>query len=881
MATRIALVLIVSTAIGYYHLRTGLTSETLDQLSRYVVTRGQREQAIFSLAEDNVAVLQRDYVARLRASAGLDPKEEFDRYVTKGEDGVYRNAKGPVPFDNKREIGAFIGRNVTVDAATRRRVIAARDILASYGPAWNNRFQDTYVDLAENIVVIHWPGVDWAQSAPADLDIAKEEYIWAADFEHNPGRRTVWTGPYFDLGSKTWMISCVAPVDLDGEYLGVVGHDIVLNELVDRTINDRIEGTYNILFRGDGRLIAHPGRMDEIVKKQGVLNIAEAEDESLRRIYDLTRQKAPGESIADNSEAGEYLAVARIEGPDYYLVTVFPKALITRRALEMARIFLLLGLGALLVEIIIMYFVLRRQVKAPLSALVAATDRVRGGDLNIALDDRRDDELGALSASFNAMTREVRVRETGLRTAKEEATRLSKSLARSNEELAGSLARSEETSRLKGEFLANISHELRSPLNAIVNIPDGLLEDFEGREVVHCKACKSDFEREPGEAFDPEAPCPECGASGSSASHGLRTMFTYRGDADETAGHLRSLARSGAHLLRLINDVLDFSKLEAGKMTADLEDVSAAELLADALANAKPLADKSGITLALAEVPASLRLRADPTKCAQILLNLIVNAIKFSEPGGAVELFASGDGPDCVFSVRDHGIGIAPEHQSLIFESFRQVDGSHTRKYGGTGLGLAITQKLVRLHGGRIWVESELNKGSTFYVRLPIAGPAPSIDADEAAPRAPAAAPKAGEKAVILVVDDEPVAIETIRLSLRDEPYHIVGLTDPRRVDEFIEKYSPDLVILDIMMPRASGATILRELRAKRAERSLPVVVCSAYPTNEAIAAAFGAAWLAKPWQGADLLRSIELALKRGERGERAEGAGAVGRREA
>lgn len=290
-------------------------------------------------------------------------------------------------------------------------------------------------------------------------------------------------------------------------------------------------------------------------------------------------------------------------------------------------------------------------------------------------------------------------------------------LLRHNATLAAALEQAREAVRLKGEFVANVSHELRTPLNAIVNVPEGLLELFSERAIAACGACNERFELEPGDEVSDGGACPECGAP--ALSPGSAHFFT--GDADMAVRFLGILTRAGGHLRSLINDILDFSKLDAGEAALDLQPESAAHLFDDLSATLAPLAEPRGIEVRFLPPPPGLTLLVDPVKCRQIFTNLIGNAIKFSPDASVVEVSAAASRGAAVIRVKDRGVGVAPEHHAMIFESFQQVDGSHTRKAGGTGLGLAITKQLVELSGGDIWLESELGVGSTFFVRLPLA----------------------------------------------------------------------------------------------------------------------------------------------------------------
>jgi signal transduction histidine kinase len=297
--------------------------------------------------------------------------------------------------------------------------------------------------------------------------------------------------------------------------------------------------------------------------------------------------------------------------------------------------------------------------------------------------------------------------------------------AATNEKLVAALATAKEAARLKGEFLATVSHELRTPLNAIINIPEGLMQHFREGLLLRCPRCQAAFELETPDGGAEPRVCPECHAPGPMA----RLPATHLElDPADVLRHLGTVQRSGKHLLSVVDDILDYSKLDAGRLQIVREWGSVATLFGDLTQIMSPVAGKRGVELAFASA-ADFSFYADPVRLSQIMLNLISNAVKFSPPGGRVEISAEADDKGATFRVRDFGVGISPENHHLIFEAFRQVDGTHTRAVGGTGLGLALTRRLVALHGGEIGVDSALGRGSTFSVRLPRgAAPAPEGD---------------------------------------------------------------------------------------------------------------------------------------------------------
>ncbi len=230
----------------------------------------------------------------------------------------------------------------------------------------------------------------------------------------------------------------------------------------------------------------------------------------------------------------------------------------------------------------------------------------------------------------------------------------------------------ETANKHKSEFLANMSHELRTPLNAIIGFSEVLLERLFGE----LNAKQDDY--------------------------------------------LKDIHSSGKHLLQLINDILDLSKVEAGRMDLDASSFDLPSAISNAMTLIRERAQAHDITLALDADPSLGEFTADERKFKQILLNLLSNAVKFTPDGGRIEVSARREKDDVVVAVHDTGIGIAPEDQEVVFEAFRQAGRNYTNKQEGTGLGLALTRKFVELHGGRIWLESEPGKGSTFTFTIPI-----------------------------------------------------------------------------------------------------------------------------------------------------------------
>ena len=284
-------------------------------------------------------------------------------------------------------------------------------------------------------------------------------------------------------------------------------------------------------------------------------------------------------------------------------------------------------------------------------------------------------------------------------------------------ELRLALDQAHAATRARGEFLATVSHELRTPLHAIINIPPALVLDAPQVRVARCAGCETEFALESDEQLESATPCPECTRTGSLA---LSTRRIFTGDPEALVSNLNMVERSGKHLLEMVNGILDFTKLGAGRLELRLAQVDLAELIDDVVVSLRELARQSGVQVVTGPALAGAQLPADALRVKQVLINLIGNAIKFSDGRGTVEVGVRREPAAYVLYVKDEGIGIDANNLNKVFRTFEQLDQGDTRKYGGTGLGLSISQSLVELHGGSIWVESELGHGATFFVRLPV-----------------------------------------------------------------------------------------------------------------------------------------------------------------
>ncbi len=449
----------------------------------------------------------------------------------------------------------------------------------------------------------------------------------------------------------------------------------------------------------------------------------------------------------------------------------------------------------------------RLHLTGPLNRLLTGVRSVNEGDLAAHVKPEFDDEIGYLAVSFNRMVRSL-----------------------------------QNADRLKDEFLANTSHELRTPLHGVIGIAESMLA------------------------------APELSAA--------------------ARANLQMIAASGRRLVSLVNDILDFSRLKGRELKLTPESLSPHRAADGAVALLAPLARQKGLALVNAISADAPAIRADSNRFEQILLNLLGNAIKFTAVG-EVRLSARVHGSALEISVEDTGAGLPPDRLEDVFAPFQQLHASASREFGGAGIGLSITRQLVELHGGRIHAESRREGGARFVFTLPLSGEPPLAED----PESPRLAHMAGEPAradfasadsaefthtpaqtggalagaLILAVDDEPVNLQVLKNLLALEGAAALFADGGEQALQIIREAErkPDLVLLDLMMPRMSGLEVCRAIRAERSRLEMPVLMLTARNRAADLAAGLAAGandFLPKPFDSRELIARVGtlIDIKRG-----------------
>jgi len=806
-----AFLIIVITLTTYNYLIKKMETQFHDQLLEYIIQRGKTESELFRLAKDNLIQLKNEFLFLYRTDPKSDFTDWFESHVIKHEDGTMSSPRqyfdGVWTRDGTFEqgIGIVIAPSIEVTKEIKRRLGIAHGLILKYGPAWRSRFVNLWFVSSEKISLTYWPEIQLDSNLSADYNREGEEWFSKTNKKNNPSRGLIWTGLYFDSLAGQWMISTAMPIDVDGKQIGVIGTDLECGDFFNRNLSDNIVSSYSIILGQDGHIIVHPYKIAETISSRNPkFTVDSANDKHLSSIYKKIKSISTLPGIIDNTENDEILAVTKIEGPDWYLISVYYKALFKDQILKIVFFTIALGLGSLFAASFIIYSVVRKNISQPLGLLIETAENfnattkdknnLTGSLTHLKSFQFRTDEVGLLVRTFIKVGTRLRKVYQDLENARQN---LEIEVVARTRELFGAKKAAEAANQSKSKFLANMSHELRTPLNVILGFS--------------------------------------------------RIMERDTSITPEQRENLAYIHHSGDQLLALINDVLDVAKIESGKISFNSEKFDLFQFLDSiAVMFRQHAAEKKLLFKLEKNINSPRHVKTDIRKLRQVMINLLGNAINYTDEGSVflrisevkapADLFLSGkkqtrvNNPDIWirFEIRDTGIGIDQEDIDIIFNRFVQAK-HRNNKESGTGLGLSISRTLVQMMGSELKVRSEKGTGSTFFFDLPLEIVGHLDIAKTDTPSIPVGLAPDQRQYSILIVEDHEGSRSALAKLLGTIGFKIYLAADGNEGVKNFSRYKPDLILMDIRMLKMDGLSATKKIKATETGANTPVIALTAH----------------------------------------------------
>lgn len=696
------------------------------QIELYVTERVARERELFQRAESHLEIIQDRFIRRFNSLHQDDYSQRFNALLQQESDGTWRNGGR---FDDLNEYsGNFIDDDTEVTPALKKKMVIFSDLTNQYGAAWHNQFPNLFIIGQENYMSVYWPEVHWARFADNSIDLTGQQ-----NYYHDPDasldesvriplpydeKQSVWTNVYYDNVSRKWLVSNIAPLFLNQQQVGTVGHDVYLNELFQRTLNESYPGAFNFIFTRKGRVIAHPDLMEQLFLTEGELDILDAGQPLMTEAFQRIQSGGLWQ-VYESSVQDYFLVLSHLSEPDWFFVAAYPKAVIEELAVQEARIVLITGAVLLVLTLIVVYCVMRFQVGQPLRQFIYAAHSVAQGDRNIWLDDTRYDELGELAASFLEMQRSIRQHTSQLTCEiyqkNQTQQKLEKahhslqevnnqlelrvlqrtaSLELANEELSDTLERLKETQdqlveaekmSSLGGLVAGVAHEINTPVGICLTAASSLQDDL--------KALRKRYQNKEMSEQD---------------------FNDFLEAAEEGLAMLISNNRRASTLIQ------SFKQVAVDQSSDERRHFVLRSYIDEILFSLQPRLKSTGHHITV-QCPESIEMASCPGSLSQVLTNLIMNSVihGFEDKAhGQIQISVTQDDSHLALVYQDDGCGMDDSAVQKVFDPFYTTK----RGAGGSGLGAHLVYNLVTQKlKGSIRCTSAPGQGVCFTMILPLA----------------------------------------------------------------------------------------------------------------------------------------------------------------
>lgn len=670
------LVIVVAIAVTYGIVYDTAKQRDLKHLETYVNERSRREEAGFKQVQENLALVRGQFLKR-RGPIARNYEGQWNQRFELFPDGAWRSRTNFL--DGRKFSTLWAHKNATFTPALKTDILRAQNICDELLPGWVDSFPSVYFVFPGWLNIGFDPRIpNWVWDTPADYDPSGLEWFQLAMSTNQPPDSFAWTGVIEEPTTKVPIVSVYLSIQDKGQLIASLGHDLWLNRLIDENAKSELPGAMHVIFRSDGRLIAHPTKGKEILASKGLFRMQDGGEPALASLYNTISTRKELQFSGYDTVSQLYYSVARLTAPDWFFLTTMPRELLRRQAFESARWVLWSGLVLLALVLGLLATTLQRQIAMPLVELTRATKQMSAGDVSARAAVGRGDEFGELASAFNEMAQRVASRDADLRQLNQEleqrVTLRTSELSEANQRLAQAredalhlLARERELSELKSEFVSLVSHEFRTPLEIIMSSVDNL------------------------------------------------ERYHERLSDEKRQQLLRTVNKSVRRMAEMMEEVLVLGRLETDRMTfkpAPFELRLFCLRICDEIESATN--KRCSIHFQMEGTPEPAH--GDESLLRYIFTNLLSNAVKYSPPEKPVEFTIHRSEEYAICQISDHGFGIPEADQKRLFQAFHR--GSNVRQIPGTGLGLLIVQRCVFLHGGEIQFKSIEGQGTTFTVQL-------------------------------------------------------------------------------------------------------------------------------------------------------------------